>query len=236
MTIKNVFVDYDNTLHDSDSKFVAHFEGPALELGITGRELWRLYLFEVHRDTVHRWYPERHDDREFHCRLIFQKLGRPYREELASRITSAFERAMEECWRNPTFFPEAFRFLDEVSSRYRLCLATSENAPQKASSVERVGGKKYFHCVLGDHNIGIRKTKKEYYLRALELAGARAEESVMVGDSTTHDIVPAWEAGMKTIWVNRRGETFSGRRDCEVRDLEEALRCLSTITFFKRKS
>jgi len=224
--IRNVFVDYDNTLHDSDSKFIAQFEAPASKLGLTGRELWKLYLFEVHRDIVHRWYPEKHDDREFHCRLIFQKLGKPYSEGLALQLISAFERAMEECWRNPTFFPETFLFLEEVSKRYRVCLATSENALQKASSLERMGGRKYFACVLGDHNIGIRKTEKEYYLRALELAEARAEESVMVGDSTTHDIQPASEVGMKTIWVNRRGEVFSGKRDCEVRDLKEALHWL----------
>lgn len=224
--IRNVFVDYDNTLHDSDSKFIAHFQEPAGELGITGRELWRLYLFEVHRDLVHRCYPERHDDKEFHCRLIFQKLGRPYEEGLASRITSAFERAMGECWSDPLFFPDTFPFLEEASRGYRLFLATSENALQKASSLERVGGKRYFQLVLGDHNVGIRKTKGEYYLRALELAGARAEESVMVGDSLPHDILPAGEAGMKTIWVNRRGEVSTVRRDGEVRDLRGVLRFL----------
>ena len=226
MAVRNLFVDYDNTLHDSDSKFVSHFRGPAEALGITGRELWRLYLFEVHRGMVHRLYPERHDDREFHCRLLFQRLGKPYREEIASQITSAFERAMEECWKNPSFFPDAFPFLEEASRRYRLFLATSENALQKASSVERVGGKRYFQQVLGDHNIGVRKTEKGYYLKALELAGARAEESVMVGDSLTHDIFPAREAGMGTIWVNRKGEPGEGEVGREVRDLREALRLL----------
>jgi putative hydrolase of the HAD superfamily len=226
VAVKNLFVDYDNTLHDSDSRFIAHFREPAEALGITGRELWRLYLFEVHRGVVHKKYPERHEDREFHCRLIFQKLGRPYEERIASRITSAFERAMEDCWKNPTFFPDAFPFLEEASRRYRLFLATSENALQKASSLERVMGRKCFSHVLGDHNMGIRKTEKEYYLKALELAGARAEESVMVGDSLTHDILPARGAGMGTIWVNRKGEPHEGEVGCEVRNLEEALRHL----------
>ncbi len=201
-----VFVDYDNTLHDSDSKFIAGFDGPARALGIDGRKLWRLYLFDVHRAVVHEFYPERHDDKEFHCRLIFEKLGKPYDAELAAWITKAFDRAMEECWKNPSFFEDTFVFLDEILGKYKVCLATSENALEKAASVERFGGKKYFDCVLGDHNVGIRKTKKDYYLRALELSASKPEESVMIGDSVSHDILPASEVGMKTIWVNRKDE------------------------------
>ena len=226
MKVRHLFVDYDNTLHDSDAKFIRHFHRPALALGLTGQQLWRLYLFEVHRGIVHRYHPERHDDKEFHCLLIFQRLGRPYDRGTASLLVSAFEKAMEECWRDPTFFPDAFPFLEEASRRWELHLATSENALQKALCVERVGGRRYFSSVLGDHNVGVRKTEKEYYLRALELTGARPEESVMVGDSLTHDILPARRAGLGTVWVNRKGERPEGEVGPEARDLREVLEFL----------
>lgn len=42
------FVDYDNTLHDTDSRYVAAFEG---YLGMTGDEFLRIYMNKITADS-----------------------------------------------------------------------------------------------------------------------------------------------------------------------------------------
>ena len=91
--MKTVFIDYDNTLHDSDSKFIERFDEPARALGLTGKELWEIYLFKIHREIVHSRFLERHSDGEFHCKLIFEHLGKNYDRVLAERIIDAYQKA-----------------------------------------------------------------------------------------------------------------------------------------------
>ncbi len=226
--MKTILVDYDGTLHDSDSKFIAEFSLPARELGLRGKKLWEIYLFDVHRGIVNERFPEKHNDPEFHSKLIFKQLKRPYDPQIAEKIIEGFKRALEECWTNPSFFDDTFEFLNRVVEENKLCLATFEYAKEKAECVERFGRRKYFDSVLGDYIINHRKTDKEYYEEALKISNSTPEETVIIGDTLTHDIVPAKLVGIKTIWLNRRNERApeNSKPDHEVKKLTEVLNYL----------
>ena len=60
--------------------------------------------------------------------------------------------------------------------------------------------------VLGEGLIWCRKTKPEYYALALKFSNSRARETVVIGDTLTHEILLAKSVGIKTIWVNRKNE------------------------------
>lgn len=51
---------------------------------------------------------------------------------------------------------------------------------------------------------GHRKPEPTNFLKALDELGVEPEEAVMVGDTYQHDILPAIELGMHTIWVLAR--------------------------------
>ncbi|MCL5102755.1 MAG: HAD family hydrolase [Armatimonadetes bacterium] len=51
---------------------------------------------------------------------------------------------------------------------------------------------------------GARKPVRDNFVRSLEELGVEPWEAVMVGDTYTHDILPALELGMRTIWVLAR--------------------------------
>jgi len=219
-------VDYDNTLNDSDSKFIVKLDGV---MGLPGGTLWEIYLKRVHREIVHARYPEKHDDAEFHCKLIFEYLGKPYDELAAKLLIKRYREAEEESWKNPAFFPDALPFLDGVKKRgYKLCLITGGHALEKAQSLEKRGSKAYFDHVFGEDTLGYRKTDVNYYWNALRLSGSKPAETVSVGDTLTHDIMPATSVGITTIWVNRKGESPQKNRkpDYEVRNLLEAFNYL----------
>ena len=62
---------------------------------------------------------EKHADAEFHCKLIFEFLGKKYDGVLAKRITNAFKVAEEECWKRPGFFSDALEFLNRIAGKYK---------------------------------------------------------------------------------------------------------------------
>lgn len=53
---------------------------------------------------------------------------------------------------------------------------------------------------------GARKPNPDNFLRALEELDVRADEAVMIGDTYSHDILPALTLGMRAVWVLARPE------------------------------
>lgn len=51
---------------------------------------------------------------------------------------------------------------------------------------------------------GARKPNPDNFLRAMQELGVEAGETVMVGDTYSHDILPALELGMRAVWVLAR--------------------------------
>lgn len=220
---RTLFVDYDGTLHDSDSVYDARLDGV---LGMKGIEFWQAYI-SLHREVVHSRYPERHDDFEFHLRLLFERWGRPPSEEQTRAIARRFQEAQEECWKAPLFFPDSLLFLDAAKEwGYCLCLATGDYAAEKARALEEAGGKKYFDYAFDRTHLGL-KGESAYFEQALVITATRPEEAVAIGDSLSHDIEAAKAAGMATIWVNRQGMARgSVQPDFEVENLLDALMCI----------
>jgi FMN phosphatase YigB (HAD superfamily) len=229
--IKTVLLDYDNTLHDSDFKFAERFEGI---LPISGKGLWELYHYHIHREVVHKHYPERHDDGELHCRLVFEYLHIPYDSSSARRILEGYYEAEADCWRNPTFFRDTLQFLNQLKyAGYKLCLTTGNHSLEKAECLERFWSRRYFDYVIEEKLVGYSKNDPRFYQAVLKFPNSLAEETASIGDNLTHDIVPAKAVGAKAIWVNRKGELELGkgqlRPDFETHDLLAALRCLAGL-------
>lgn len=53
---------------------------------------------------------------------------------------------------------------------------------------------------------GARKPSPDNFLRALDELDVEPEEAVMIGDTYSHDILPALELGMRAVWVLARPE------------------------------
>lgn len=54
--------------------------------------------------------------------------------------------------------------------------------------------------------LGLMKPDKAIYFSALNQLEIQPEDCIMVGDTYTHDVLPAMEIGMKTVWVLHRPE------------------------------
>jgi len=223
-----VLLDYDGTLHDWDGVVSRSLDGI---LGMNGDELYRTWIFDIHRALIHTRYLEHHDDTMFHCRLLFQHLGEPFDQATADLICRKFSEASERAWVDPIYFPDAIPALDRLSEMgVRLCLSTGRSAERKAETLERVTGVRYFEHIFSEPKLGCLKTEPEYYKLALERAGSEPWETVSIGDTPLSDIRPARIVGVGTIWLNRRGEPRptdpEQLADHEVKSLAEAVELL----------
>lgn len=225
-----VFVDYDNTLHDTDSIYATAFEG---FLEMSGAKFLAVYTNKIHREIVHFHRPDKHDDVDFHGRLVAEHFGRPGDEETISELKTRFKRAQQECLRNPVFFLDAEPFLKALKQRgFKVCLATGEDLEEKVAAINRALPGSYFNYVFGERELGVLKTEPDYFLKALELTGSEATSTATVGDAPLTDVRPAKATGIMTVWLNRRGEAmpYEGLQpDCEVRNLMEAIAALDRL-------
>ena len=72
-----------------------------------------------------------------------------------------------------------------------------------AKRLEGWGLLKYIDVVAASAELGVAKPDSEIFLRALEMAGCKAREAVMIGDRLDNDICPAKKLGMKAIWIRQ---------------------------------
>lgn len=61
----------------------------------------------------------------------------------------------------------------------------------------------FFDVVSASAELGVSKPDRRIFTYALEQAGCRPEEALMVGDRLDNDVLPAKELGMKTVWVRQ---------------------------------
>ena len=120
--------------------------------------------------------------------------------------------------------------LNELAAEYRLVVVTNGLADLQREKIEAVGLGRWFERVAISGELGSWKPDPGIFRHALELAEARPEHAVMIGDSLERDVLGAAALGIRTVWVRRYPhlQPVEGiRPDAEVEDfhaLAEMLR------------
>jgi 2-haloalkanoic acid dehalogenase type II len=141
-------------------------------------------------------------------RTAMQELGAPEGEEdaLATSLPS---------W-SP--FPEVREALDEARSRgWKLAILSNTDRDFIEASMESIGVP--FELAIVASEIGSYKPALLHWLSFLEETGAPRARHVHVAQSHFHDVVPATELGLRTIWINRDYEEHEPAPTRELPDL-----------------
>ncbi len=115
-----------------------------------------------------------------------------------------------------SFFPDTLPALARLSLDYPLASLTNGNA-----DLELIGIGHHFTAKIYAKDHGVPKPHPEIFHAACSALQCEPGQVLHVGDSPEHDVLGAGEAGLKTAWLNRRGDPWrhAGRADIEVRDL-----------------
>jgi 2-haloacid dehalogenase len=125
-------------------------------------------------------------------------------------------------------FPDTVRSLKQLKEKYRLAIIS--NVDDELFSISNQLLEVDFDFIVTAGQIGSYKPDKRNFIKALEIFGVGKAEHLHVAQSIYHDIVPAKQLGMNTVWVNRYGEPErSDPRefpDLEVPDLKSLVKIL----------
>ena len=117
-----------------------------------------------------------------------------------------------------TPFPEVPAALEEARSRgWRLAILSNTDRDFIAASKARIGVP--FDETIVASEIGSYKPGHRHWSEFSARTHADRERHVHVAASHFHDVVPANELGLKSIWVNRLGETGDPPPTRELPDL-----------------
>ena len=220
--IKAISFDVDGTLWDFEDALGRGLEAALREVrmidpegteGLTVDHLDQAWVVERDRQwgTITDLVKLRHDA----MRRAFADIDTPD-NHLANRATDAY---LEERNRNSRPFDDVVPGLEALYGTYSL--GTLTNGSMRP---ERLGLEKYFDFIVMsvDHG-GIEKPDPRIFEIAVQEARCEPHELLHVGDHIEYDVRGANDAGVRSVWLNRIGESSSSdvRPDLEVTSLSE---------------
>lgn len=99
-------------------------------------------------------------------------------------------------------FPDASECLKRLHEKYRIGIIANQSLGTR-ERLEKHGVLKYIDLVIASAEEGVSKPDKRIFEIALERAGCKPDEAVMIGDRIDNDIVPAKALGMGTVWIKQ---------------------------------
>jgi 2-haloacid dehalogenase len=134
--------------------------------------------------------------------------------ELAPEEQDALGRSLAR-W---PVFPEVREQLAQAHRRgWRLVMLSNTDRDLIEASIEAIGVP--FSGAIVASEIGSYKPALGHWRAFYESTGADRERHVHVAQSHYHDVVPAHELGIRTVWINRLGERAEPAPTRELPDL-----------------
>ncbi len=106
------------------------------------------------------------------------------------------------CIEDEVLYPYTAGCLEKLHYKYKIGIIANQN-PGAKDRLNDFGILQYIDLVVSSAEEGISKPDNRIFESALNRAGCKAENAVMIGDRIDNDIVPAKRLGMKTIWVRQ---------------------------------
>ncbi len=207
LDIKDVFFDLDHTLWDFDRNSKVTFEKifsqnhPEVAIDDfikhyvpNNQACWKLYQYDKITHQQLRY------DR---LRLSFDAIGYAISDTEIDYISQEYIDLLTE---NNHLFEGTFEILDYLVEKYKLHVITNGFAHVQQKKLNNAKLSSYFSTITNSEMAGVKKPNPIIFEYALNLAKAKKETSIMIGDSIEADVLGALEAGIDAIYFNENKE------------------------------
>ena len=190
--------------------------------GGIGRELERLFGADRASSLLHAYHEvepqvQREEPTRSYRDVLTVTLAR-LAEQQGLDLPAAGEAALADSLPGWQPFPEVRDALEDARTRgWKLAILSNTDRDYIDASLELIGVP--FDRVIVASEIGSYKPGHRHWEVFREQVGAPGAH-VHVAASLFHDIVPALELGLPTIWINRLGEEPEPQPDVELHSLD----------------
>lgn len=154
------------------------------------------------RDTVAAQHPHLAHDLSAQRRLSLEHALRECADDLgcAQAAFDVFYAARNRV----DLYDDTVAGLERLGARFPMAALTNGNADLRVIGLDR-----FFVFQLGAREHGAAKPDAGIFLAACERLGCAPDEVLHIGDDAELDVIGAHRAGLRTVWINRRDETWS---------------------------
>ena len=195
--------------------------------GGIGRELERIFGADRAASLLHRYH-------EVEPQVQREQPTRAYRDVMAitlsrlADVPAGEEDALGRSLPGWQPFPEVRESLEEAcAGGWKLAILSNTDRDFIDASMERIGVP--FELAIVASEIGSYKPAHRHWEEFYARTGADRAGHVHVGASLFHDVAPACELGLPTIWVNRLGEEARPQPDVELHSLSGLAGALDSL-------
>lgn len=222
MKIEHIFFDLDHTLWDfeknSDLTFHKLFEKHAIDTNLSeflsvykplNREFWKLYREEKISKEALRYQ---------RLKKAFDTVNYSISDSLIDVV------AIEYIEYLPHFnhlFEHTFEVLDYLKPKYQLHIITNGFEEIQTKKMQSSNIHHYFDKIITSESVGVKKPNPKVFEHAIQVANARIENSIMIGDSIEADIEGALQVGMQAIHCNFEGEKIDQKKFISITSLKQ---------------
>jgi putative hydrolase of the HAD superfamily len=171
------------------------------EMRAAWEETDRWFWDEYHRPDNDTWSDDSRIEeywRTYH-REMLGRLGVEAHREMLDRVLAGQFAA--NSWE---LYPDVEPMLREVRAMGGVAIGiVSDWGSNLRGIASELGLDRYLDFVLPSGAVGVAKPNPAFFRLALERAGVKPPDAVMVGDSYRADVRGAWSAGMDALWLHR---------------------------------
>ncbi|TDE04489.1 YjjG family noncanonical pyrimidine nucleotidase [Flavobacterium hiemivividum] len=201
--ITDVFFDLDHTLWDFDKNSEMTFERifqrnhPEIEVKMfiekyvpINQACWKLYQYDkiTHEELRYNRLKD-----------SFDAINYAVSDEQIDSISNEYIHLLPD---NNHLFDGTFEILDYLNKNYKLHIITNGFADVQKRKIENSKLHDYFHTITNSEMAGVKKPNPIIFEYALDLAKAKKENSIMIGDSLDADVQGALDMGLDAIYFN----------------------------------
>ena len=199
--IKNIFFDLDDTIFDFQKAEHNAICQTMMHFGIEPNDaLCQKYseINLIHWKKLETGEITRNEVKTGRVKVFFNTLGIMADEKEAAKF---YEKELSK---GHYYIEGAHDLIKALSEKYQLFLISNGTASVQKSRIASSDLKLYMNDIFISEIIGYNKPDLRFFEKCFEsIPNFKKEESIIIGDSLTSDILGGINAGVKTIWFNR---------------------------------
>ena len=223
---QHIFFDLDNTLWDFDRSSILAFDKiyeifNLINYGIPSAKDFHTTYFD-HNNRLWDLYRKGEIDKDF---LKIERFRLPLKdygivdEKLSIDLGESYT---DYAARLVALVPNTMEVLNYLKEKnYKIHLITNGFLEVQSIKMKASGLDKMIDSSFVSEEVGFKKPDHRIFFHAMNEVGGNIENSVMIGDDLSVDIIPAKEIGMKHIYFNRKKISHNEMLDYEIEDLIE---------------